>query len=374
MIYKNCPFILSCAVELRNMPIKNQQEQAAVTAIRTDDTVKELIPKLPPGKTPGNLKSLCVIIAYMLRMSEIEQGLLEDLEYILGKAPYLMEQMLQMAMVLAMEFKFGRSRRRITARNVLTLITFSQNLVQGLWIDDDPFLQLPGFTDESVKAMRKKHKNITLEQYCMMGKEQRREMTIYENDKLFEESENVIRCFPCIDVKIEYYVEGEKEIAVGDILTIKLTIDTKQLQADEQLGFVHSNHFPFLKQSSWFLIFTDAEELDFMAMEKLVFREKVFTKEIKERLSRPGKMQFFMILRNDSYRGFDKKVAVQIDVLKEANRTPVEYNEEDVQAAKAPSMMQAMMEMDADNSDDDESEDEATAAAKQSANPTQASP
>ena len=54
------------------MPIKNQQEQTSLTAIRTDDTVKELIPKLPPGKTPGNLKSLCVIIGYMLRMSEIE--------------------------------------------------------------------------------------------------------------------------------------------------------------------------------------------------------------------------------------------------------------------------------------------------------------
>jgi hypothetical protein len=45
-----------------------------------------------------------------------------------------------MAMVLAMEFKFGRSRKRITAKNVLTLITFSQNLIQGMWVDDDVFL------------------------------------------------------------------------------------------------------------------------------------------------------------------------------------------------------------------------------------------
>ena len=84
-------------------------------------------------------------------------------------------------------------------------------------------------------------------------------------------------------------------------------------------------------------------------------------------------MQFFMILRNDSYRGFDKKLAVVIDVLKHVNRAPVEYNEEDIQASKAPSMMQAMMEMDADNSDDDESEDETTAA-KESSNQTQATP
>lgn len=111
-----------------------------------------------------------MIIAYMLRMSEIKD-LQADLEFILSKAPYIMEQMLQMAMVLAMEFKFGRSRKRITARNVLTLITFSQNLIQGMWVDDDPFLQLPGVDYETVKNFRKKNKNVSIEQYCNMTRE-----------------------------------------------------------------------------------------------------------------------------------------------------------------------------------------------------------
>lgn len=96
-------------------------------------------------------------------------------------------------------------------------------------------------------------------------------------------------------------------------------------------------------------------------MEKLIIKEKVYVKEIKERLGRPGIMQFFMILRNDSYRGFDKRIAVQIPVKAEVKRTPVEYNDEDIQAAKAPSMMQAMMELQPqDDSDDEVSEDEAT--------------
>ena len=85
-----------------------------------------------------------------------------------------------------------------------------------------------------------------------------------------------------------------------------------------------------MKSSSWFLVFTDAEENDFLAMEKLVIKERSFVKEIKERLSRPGKMQFFMILRNDSYRGFDKKVSVMINVLQDVVRAPVEYDEEDI--------------------------------------------
>jgi Sec63 Brl domain len=111
-----------------------------------------------------------------------------------------------------------------------------------------------------------------------------------------------------MDVEIKWEVEGEKDIAVGDILTITIKLTQKNLKENESLGFIHSNKFPFLKQSSWYLIFTDAEEISFLAMEKLVIKQKVFVKEIKERLGRPGLMQFFMILRNDSYRGFDKRI------------------------------------------------------------------
>ena len=119
-------------------------------------------------------------------------------------------------------------------------------------------------------------------------------------------------------------------MAVGDILTITIKLNHKNLTEKENLGFVHSNKFPYLKQSSWYLIFTDAEEITFLAMEKLFIREKVFVKEIKERLSRPGVMQFFMILRNDSYRGFDKRICVQINVLPTADRPVIEYDDEDL--------------------------------------------
>lgn len=327
MIYKNCPTLLSCSLEYSKMGIKSEKEKVIINAIKNDENVKELIPKVTANRVPVNLKALCLTLAYMLRMNEIEDPVMqEELNYVLSKAPYLLEQMLQMAIILAMEFKFGRSRKRINARNVITLIAFSQNLIQGMWADDDAFLQLPHMDYEKLKFLRKKHKNLTLEQYCEMSKEQRLQAAIYEDPKHFEDSEQSILSFPLIDVSIEYFVEGEKEIAVGDILTIKLKITHKNLKDDDQLGFVHSNKFPYLKQSSWFLIFTDQEENDFMAMEKLVIKEKSFVKEIKERLQRPGKMQFFMILRNDSYKGFDKKVSVSIDVLANVVRAPVEYD------------------------------------------------
>jgi hypothetical protein len=36
--------------------------------------------------------------------------------------------------------------------------------------------------------------------------------------------EEVIKVMPIIEVKIEHFVEGEQEIAVGDILTLRITI------------------------------------------------------------------------------------------------------------------------------------------------------
>lgn len=77
-----------------------------------------------------------------------------------------------------------------------------------------------------------------------------------------------------------------------------------------------------------------------MAMDKLLIREKVHVKEIKEKMQRPGMISLTLLLRNDSYRGFDKRIDIKIPVLAEAKRAAVEYDEEDIQAAKAPSLMQ----------------------------------
>jgi len=91
MIYKNCPTILSCSIEYSKMGIKSEKEKSVINAIKNDENVKELIPKVTPNRVPVNLKALCLILAYMLRMNEIDENLQEDLNHILSKAPYLME-------------------------------------------------------------------------------------------------------------------------------------------------------------------------------------------------------------------------------------------------------------------------------------------
>lgn len=82
-----------------------------------------------------------------MRLDEINEDVQPALEDILSKAPYHCELLIQVAMMLAIENKAGRSPKKVTAKNIITIIEFSQNISQALWKDDDNFLQLP-YVDE----------------------------------------------------------------------------------------------------------------------------------------------------------------------------------------------------------------------------------
>lgn len=126
--------------------------------------------------------------------------------------------------------------------------------------------------------------------------------------------------FPVVEMKIDAFVEGEKEIAVGDILTIKITVTQKNIKQGESAGFVHSNMYPYLKQACWYLVFTDPDEREVFAMEKIAVNDHIFVKEIKERMGQAGKLNISIHLRNDSYKGFDKHCKHEIAVLPTVKR------------------------------------------------------
>ena len=63
---------------------------------------------------------------------------------------------------------------------------------------------------------------------------------------------------------------------------------------------------------------TDREEINFFYMENLNLKKKVEVIERKDRVMEPGKLSLKVLLKNDSYKGFDKVVYVDITILKEA--------------------------------------------------------
>jgi hypothetical protein len=56
----------------------------------------------------------------------------------------------------------------------MTLIQFSQNLMQGGWIHKDPYMQLPLVDQQMCGKMKNKLGGMTLFNYCMKPAEERK--------------------------------------------------------------------------------------------------------------------------------------------------------------------------------------------------------
>jgi hypothetical protein len=72
------------------------------------------------------MPTLCILLAYMLRMNELDDGSLQqDLEFILSKATYLIETMLMVTQRMNMEFAMRNIPKRVSAKTANTIIAFS---------------------------------------------------------------------------------------------------------------------------------------------------------------------------------------------------------------------------------------------------------
>lgn len=243
----------------------------------------------------------------------------------------------------------------------MTLIQFSQNLMQGGWISKDPFTQLPYVTNENAGRFKHNVNGLTLFNYCMKTPEERKAMVeqTFESNaaEVFKQQELCIDALPLVKLTMTAFVDGEDEIVVGDILTCKMRVDYYNIQKGQKSGYVHSKHYPYLKKDNWFLIITDDTFTNLAAVEKLEIRDNFFVKEFKERIGRPGKISFTAILTNDSYKGLDQFSKVEVTVVAEAkNRVIKEYAKEDIKAIKEQNMLAAAL-MEEEETDEDEADD-----------------
>jgi hypothetical protein len=143
MIGKNIPVILAHSSELSKMRVP-KEEFPILDRLKRIDEVKEMLPKTKQGEPPKvNAKPIILLMSYMYNLiSEKDyenEGINKSMEQIIRHVPNYMEVMLGETMKLSQMFKMGQSPRRITAKNIMTLIQFSQNFMQGGWVHKDPF-------------------------------------------------------------------------------------------------------------------------------------------------------------------------------------------------------------------------------------------
>lgn len=106
LILKNCPAILANSLEYNELKIKTQAEQQVMAKMRNNEEVKDLVPKDTQRRSKqANPKALVLIIAYLMRLEELENTAVDkELESILQMAPYHMNLMLEMGIMLAVQY------------------------------------------------------------------------------------------------------------------------------------------------------------------------------------------------------------------------------------------------------------------------------
>lgn len=369
MTGKQIPGMMAHSVEFSKIKVKSKEELDILMKIKNCSEVKDSIPKDRPNQPKVNVKPICLLMGYMYDLFEEEDYKLEtvkeDLEIILRAIPSYMDIMLTQTMSLAQAFKMQQSPKKITAKNIMTLIQFDQNLMQGGWISKDPYMQLPMMDQVLCGKLKNKLNGMTLFNYCRKSSDERKaimsEITAGSDkdaNMIHQEQEKCIACLPLVKLTMTAEVVGEDEVVVGDILTCKMRVDYYNIDKGQKQGYVHSKHYPYLKKDSWYLIITDDTFTNLAAVEKLEIRDNFYEKEFKERIGRPGKISFTAVLANDSYKGIDQFSKVEIEVQAEAkNRVTMEYSKEDLKAVKEQNMLaSALMEEESDT-DEDEADD-----------------
>jgi hypothetical protein len=129
MIGKNIPVILAHSAELSKQRVP-KDEFAVLDRLKRIEAVKEVLPKTKAGEAPkANAKPIILLMAYMHKLISEEdfkcEGISQSMEEIVRLVPSYMEVMLGETMKLAHMFKMGQSPKRITAKNIMTLIQFS---------------------------------------------------------------------------------------------------------------------------------------------------------------------------------------------------------------------------------------------------------
>lgn len=213
-----------------------------------------------------------------------------------------------------------------------------------------------------MKTIKGKLSAIPFQLYCRLSEAERKKLALHSDEKEFQEAEKVIASLPKIKVESKIFVEGEEDIVAGDVVTISIKLIRENYKEHEKAGFIHSNVYPFLKKEQWFFIMTDIEEKNVMGMDKIVFNEKTFEKEIKQRFEKPGQISVMFHLKNDSYKGFDvsQKITFKIEPTSTIRKDP-ELNPEDkalLKAGAAGGLLASMMENQEDSEDEEEDETE----------------
>ena len=123
-----------------------------------------------------------------------------------------------------------KSGKKLGYRAISTILEFLQLMIQGLWTNMDPLLQLPSFEASDVKKVKTSIKQAKLstqgfsniELLCRMSAEERKKLNLFDGDEAkYSELEKVVKAMPLVSVSAKAFTEGEEKMTSSDFSTMK---------------------------------------------------------------------------------------------------------------------------------------------------------
>jgi len=190
--------------------------------------------KEPPLCYPYSIKARALIHAHLSRLELPRLTLKSDLDLILQKSPFLIQEMVSCVAQLIAMAKAGRTSNMPRLETIENCMRVSQMMVQGLWDNKSPLLQLPHLNQENLRHFTTKKRSVrSIRQFASMKDEERRSLLRNLTGEQYEDVINVCSMFPVIEIKVKPHVLDDEDeqgvITTGAIVTVSVTVKRKNL-------------------------------------------------------------------------------------------------------------------------------------------------
>ncbi len=339
---KNGPEMLACSGESRQMKMNSSDMR---------DMAKLVEAVVEPTKPRFNkqgiiMRNRILIEGHMQRLHALMSPTLRaNLDFLLEKAVPIIQAMVEIALM------------REWLQTALSLIDFQRMLIQAIDVSDNPLLQIPHFDEDAVRhACSGKGAITSLDDFFSRPREGRKGTANFTPEQLKDVDEFVSHVGGTA-IKARVEVEDEADIAEGDIASVVVDIERKNLKEKEAEGPVHAPLFPGSKFEEFWAILTNTANGKLISFSRIRSGEKNVEERIRFMVGSAGDHHLQLHVVSDSYTGLDRTFDLKFKALdKESVRKELFVHPEDAELDQFPTLYEQMMGI--EKNDEYESDDD----------------
>ena len=304
---KQLLYMVSLSFEYTKLRISREQEQEL-------NELKNYSSFFPKGKqvSPQMVKVIFLLVAHVDRV-EVSQGLAKDQKHIVTTALKIINTVIESAFIM----NHMPRGKKISVETFELLFDFSRSLLHAVPFQGPCSAMIEGISDNKFFSK------------CTSVAEIK-ELLESPRIKLSKEEIQVVRdklnCFPQFEVEGSILVEGENDIRMGDICTVrvKITRNNARGQAEEAQGVASSSYLNFNKKEKIWAIVGDSKRTIFLKAfdsEIKVIEDSSIKFPIDKKLGfATGRQSLDIHVKSDLYRGVDSKITIDFTVLNPAKQ------------------------------------------------------